>query len=163
MNQRTLAYCLLAFFCAGCLLGEPSRVETTSDSAAVSFDLAGRGGAAIVVPVHLNGHGPHQFVVDTGATLTCIDQALADSLQLPEQQGVPGIAAGVGGSGNVRLVTVDSLQIGDTKAFDLTACVIDLGELQNVGLDAEGLLGLNFLKSFRVTFDFDGRVLRLES
>ncbi len=147
----------------GCRLGEPSRVETSSDSAAVSFTLAGPGGAAIVVPVHLNGDGPHQFVVDTGATLTCIDRTLADSLQLPERRGGVGLAAGIGQSGNVRIVGIDSLRLGDTTAFDLTACVIDLRELQEVGLDASGLIGLNFLKSFRVTLDFDGRVLRLES
>lgn len=153
---------LLCVLIAGCRIDEPGRVEMAGDSASVSFELAGHGGAAIIIPVHLNGHGPHSFVVDTGATLTCIDESLADSLGLPERIGAVGMGAGIGQSGRMRLVRVDSIQVGETRAFDLTACAISLDELQQVGLDADGLLGLNFLRSFRVTFDFERNVLHLD-
>lgn len=156
------------FFAAGLMScqysGAPSRVDAPADSAAgtISFDLAGPGGAALVVPVYLNGQGPHRFVLDTGATLTCVNESLADSLNLPESAGQFGIGAGVQGSGRMRLVTVDSLRIGETKAIDLTACALDLAELETAGLNVDGLLGLNFLQSFRVALDFGANTLHLE-
>lgn len=162
-NFRLSAAMIALVVASGCQIGGgPSSVEMEGDSAAVSFELAGAGGAAVVVPVYLNGGGPHAFVVDTGATFTCIHEPLADSLDLPEQTGGVGFGAGIGGSGRVRLVRVDSLRVGATSAFDLTACAIPLGELQQAGLDAEGLLGLNFLKSFRVTFDFETNTMHLD-
>ena len=101
------------------------------------------------------------FVLDTGATLTCVDQALAEQLGLPERTGQIGFGAGIGGSGSVRLVGLDSLRIGATKAYDLTACTLDLSQFEQAGLDIDGLLGLNFLKSFRVTLDFESNRLTL--
>ena len=158
---------LLAVLLSGCGIEDassPARVETRSDSAAgeTTFELAGPGGAALVVAVHLNGQGPFSFVLDTGATLTCVDQILADSLELPESAGRIGIGAGIRGSGRMRLVSVDSLRLGVTSAYDLTACAIDLSRLETAGLDVNGLLGLNFLKAFRVTLDFAAGTLRLE-
>ena len=156
----------LTVLLGGCVFEDasPPRVETRSDSAAgvTSFELAGPGGAALVVPVHLNGEGPYSFVLDTGATLTCVDQVLADSLELPERAGRFGIGSGIRGSGRMRLVSLDSLRLGDTSAYDLTACAIDLSELATAGLDVNGLVGLNFLKAFRVTLDFGAGTLHLE-
>lgn len=147
-----------------CRYDEPARVAVPADSAAgaISFELAGAGEAALVVPVYLNGEGPHQFVLDTGATLTCVNEALADSLDLPGRQSRFGIGAGVGSAGNVQLVGVDSLRVGKTEAFDMTACALDLSQLEQAGLEVDGLLGLNFLKSFRVTLDFSRNILHLQ-
>lgn len=155
---------LLAAGLVSCQQGAPSRVEAPADSAAgtISFEMAGLGGAALVVPVYLNGQGPHPFVLDTGATLTCVNEALADSLGLPEDTGQFGVGTGVRGTGNVRLVAIDSLRVGETKAFDLTACALDLTQLEQAGLRVDGLLGLNFLQSFRVTLDFGDNTLHLQ-
>ena len=155
---------LLLLLLAGCRQLAPSSVEAPADSAAgeVALELAGPGDAAIVVPVSINGRGPFDFVLDTGATVTCIDQALADSLQLPPIRGTLGIGAGVGGSGRMRLVRFDSVRVGQATAADLPGCTLDLAHIQGVGLDVDGLLGLNFLKPFRVTVDFQRSVLILQ-
>ena len=148
---------------AACVPGAPARTVAPADSAAgvVPFRLEGAGGAAVVVPVEVNGRGPYPFVVDTGATLTCVDAALADSLGLPAAPGAVGLGATIGGAGAVRLVRVDSLRVGAARADALTACVVDLGSVQGIGLRADGLLGLNVLRSYRVTFDFAERTLTL--
>lgn len=153
--------CLLIL--AACVDTAPDRVEIAPDSAAgeIAFELAGPGGAALLVPVHLNGEGPFQFVLDTGATVTCIDDALASRLELPDVRGVIGTAAGVGGEGGVRLVSVDSLRIGGVNAHDLQACVVDLEHLSGMGLELDGLIGLNVLQEFRVTIDFERRIVTL--
>ncbi len=112
-------------------------------------------------PVKINGQGPYTFVLDTGATFTCIDQKLANELKLPEWQG---LGVGVIGptGGNIRLVTLDTLEVGTVKASDLKACTIDFKQMNSAGLDAQGLVGLNFLKSFRMSIDFKSKLLKLE-
>lgn len=149
---------------AACTDLGPDRVDAPVDSAAgeVEFTLAGPGGAALIVPVHLNGSGPYEFVLDTGATVTCVDDDLAGKLQLENVRNVGGVAAGIGGQGQLRLVHLDSIRIGEAVAHQLQACVVDLANLQGVGLEIDGLVGLNMLTSFRVTLDFQRNVVTLE-
>jgi predicted aspartyl protease len=158
--------------CAGMLLvglaaceatSAPDRVTIPADSAAgeVAFELAGPGGAALTVPVHVNGSGPYRFVLDTGATLTCVNSRVAAELELPEQRGMTGMGAGVASSGRMRLVRVDSLRVGGAAAAGLTACELDLAHVEALGIEIDGLLGLNFLREYRVTLDFEREVLIL--
>jgi predicted aspartyl protease len=146
-----------------CVDMAPDRVEIPADSAAgeIAFELAGPGGAALLVPVHINGAGPFRFVFDTGATVTCVDDELATTLALPEVRGVMGTAAGVGGQGGVRLVALDSLRMGAVGVHELQACVVDLEHLGGMGLDLDGLIGLNVLREFRVTLDFERNIITL--
>jgi predicted aspartyl protease len=145
-------------------VGAPARVNLPVDGAGgeIAFDLAGPGGAALVVPVHINGRGPYDLILDTGATFTCVDESLARELALPEQRGAVGAGVGIGGAGRVRLLRADSLRVGAATAERITVCALDLQALRAARLTARGLLGLNFLKPFRVTLDFERRTLRLE-
>ena len=43
-----------------------------------------------------------------------------------------------------------------------TDCAIDLQALRVVGANVRGLLGLNVLREFRVTLDFERQILRLD-
>ena len=159
------ALVLIGLFCgAGCQQLSPGEVRLPADSAAgeVALRLAGPSGAALVVPVLINGEGPFDFVLDTGATITCVDQALADSLGLEPLSGAVGIGAGATQTGRLRLVEIDSLQVGAAAATGLPGCTLDLSHVQELGFDAAGLLGLNFLRSFRVTIDFDRSVVILQ-
>ena len=145
---------------------DPRRAASSStpaDSAAgeLAFRWAGPGDAAIVVPVRINGREPVDLILDTGATLTCVDSTLARGFALPERRAAVGAAVGIGGAGRVRLHAVDSLQLGASVVRDLTVCSMDLRALRAVGRDIHGLLGLNVLRGFRVTLDFEREVLRL--
>ncbi|MGZ8379771.1 MAG: retropepsin-like aspartic protease [Gemmatirosa sp.] len=143
--------------------GTPASASAPADTAAgeIAFRLAGPGGAALVVPVHVNGRGPYDLILDTGATFTCVDTTLARELALPERRGAIGTAVGIGGAGGVRLHRVDSLRVGAATARELTVCALDLSTLRALGPEVRGLLGLNFLRSFRVGLDFERDVLRL--
>ena len=144
----------------------PARVTMQADSAAgqVPLRVAGRGGAVLMVAAHINGSGPYNLVLDTGATLTCIDERLARQLRLPRKRGAVGVGAGAVGSGRVPLVQVDSVRLGATTVRNMTACVLDLRHLSDLGAGGvNGLLGLNFLTEFHVTLDFDNRLLTLRS
>lgn len=67
-----------------------------------------------------------------------------------------------GGAGSIRLVEIDSMAVGDARAESLIGCALDLEQLGSLGLNARGLLGLNFLRAFRVTLDFEAGRLTLE-
>lgn len=159
-----LCLAVLPWGCGGDA-GTPERVEIAGDAGAtgVSFELAGPGGAAVLVPVYVNGSGPFGFVLDTGATMTCIDRALAERLGLPEIRGQVGVGMGIGQEpGALQLVGIDSLRVGEATATDLTSCALELEQFRAMGLEVEGLLGLNYLREFRVTLDFAWDRLVLE-
>ncbi|MGI8619901.1 MAG: retropepsin-like aspartic protease [Gemmatimonadaceae bacterium] len=160
---QTIAVLLAVAGCEGAL---PERASVQADTAAgeVPLRVAGRGGAVLMVAAHINGAGPYNLVLDTGATLTCVDERLASQLQLPRKSGAVGVGAGVGGSGRVQLVQVDSVRLGGSTVRNLTACVLDLRHLRELGAGGvSGLLGLNFLSGFHVTLDFEKRLLTLRS
>jgi predicted aspartyl protease len=154
---------VLATACTACIqVGSAPPPAAVAGAGEVTFELAGKGGAAIVVPVRINETGPFPFIIDTGATVTCVDQALVAQLDLPTLPGVVGYGATIGQSGTVGVHRIDTLQVGEVTASGLTACALDLSGMKDVGLEAQGLLGLNFLKSFTVTFDFERSIMRLE-
>lgn len=159
-----LLFTLTVFVSASCQQITSTRTGAPANTEAgeVAFELAGPNGAAMLVPVTINGQGPFNLVLDTGATFTCVDQKIVEQLKLPERGGQLGIGAGIRGSGQVRLVSIESLQVGTAKASDLTACALDLQHMKEIGVEIQGLLGLNFLKSFRVTIDFDRKILQLQ-
>lgn len=163
-SRALIAICL---WCLGaaCTEAGPAVVQAPADSAAgeVAFDLRGPGGAALVVPVYLNGEGPFDFVLDTGATLMCLDRRLVERLGVPQDARRTGISAGIEGSGRIQLIRLDSLRVGSARAERLSACVLDLAHTDALGIGFEGLLGLNFLREFRVTLDFGREVLLLEA
>jgi predicted aspartyl protease len=161
-----LRFVLTAFalLCASNACTLPNQVGQPAETSPgeVHFEMAPPNDAAILVPVKINGKGPYRFVLDTGATFTCIDTKLVEELKLPEWRGGLGVAVITPGEGSVRLVSIDSLEVGDAKATKLQACTIDLQQMQKMGLDAKGLVGLNFLKSYRMSIDFERRMLKLE-
>src|SRR5437016_13430540 len=162
-NPRICWLCTLLLL-AACTIPAPKDLGTPNSitPGEVPFKLAPPNDAAIIVPVKINGHGPYKFVLDTGATFTCIDQKLVEELKLPEWRGQVGVGVIVPKEGNVRLVKLDTFEVGNSKATDLTACAIEFSRLQTDGLDARGLVGLNFLKSFHVSIDFKKKVLNLD-
>ena len=152
--------CLL-WALAGCTLPNQICQPVETSPGEVRFDLAPPNDAAIIVPVKINGKGPYKFVLDTGATFTCIDMKLVEELKLPEWRGSFGAIIAPNES-NVKLISLDSLEVGQAKATKLQACAIDLNQMQTGGLNVKGLVGLNFLKSYRLSIDFDKKILRLD-
>jgi len=84
-------------------------------------------------------------------------------LKLTESRGQFGVGVVVPAEGSAKLVDLKSITVGEASAKDLKACVIDFQRFQTAGLNAHGLVGLNFLKSYRVTIDFATKVINLEN
>ena len=147
---------------SGCVASGPTRGEADPDSGAVLFDLAGPGGAALTVPVKVNGEGPFPFVLDTGATVTCVDDSLVRDLSLPEVSGALAFGGTISGLGRMRLISLDSISVGEATVRELRGCAVDLWPMRTAGLDVRGLLGLNYIREYRLTIDFADRSVRFD-
>lgn len=117
--------------------------------------LRGGGGTAmILVPVSIDGQGPYDFALDTGAGITLIDTQLADTLHLPVT-GNSAQVAGVGGTQDVTPVHVDAWNAG---TITLPAANIGRTGLTSFkqGSGVRGLLGSDILSSFgKITINYD--------
>lgn len=115
------------------------------------------------VKVMINGKGPFNFVLDTGASVCVLAQHAAEKLGLkPVASG--GFARAVGGNGTFPIVygLVKSLEIGPVKLSTVPVYLRDLQNGRAAGMDmADGFLGLSALNDFLVTIDYKERQLGL--
>ena len=132
-------------FCMGA--GELARVKMTTDS------------LLITIPVHINGKGPFNFIVDTGAMASVLGRKTANSLDIKLQDmPLPVVTGGVGDEGKMdelKLATVDNISIGrlarDTQMF----IVMDISHLaEATKLSISGIIGYDILSPYLVTLDF---------
>jgi predicted aspartyl protease len=110
----------------------------------------------IFADVKINGKGPYNFVVDTGASQTALSEKLARDLGLKVITST--VLHGVGGSGkaNSNIYRIDQLQIGDVSVGDLPAGTFDDPVISQI---ADGIIGTAMLADFIVTINYpDGRI-----
>ena len=112
-----------------------------------------RSHALVVVWVTVNGTADLRIAVDAGSVFTIISQRAAArtglTLSGPFHQ-IPLVTA-ERVTAPVTLGRLDSLQIGAVSLQNVEAGIAQLPAV----LDIDGILGLSFLRHFRVTFEFD--------
>jgi predicted aspartyl protease len=109
----------------------------------------------MTVAVTVNGQGPYNFVVDSGADTSVVGARVAAKLQLPA--GTPVLLNGMTDSSRVDRVLVDSLQLGESVIHDL-----QLPVLQEQDLGGEGMIGIDALVEQRLMMDFETRTIKVE-
>lgn len=109
-------------------------------------------GNRVLVPVTLCYQGKvasAQFILDTGASGSTISPALARQLSVDTTSTRQGIARGVGGSVHlVQRARLDYLAVGPGRKYDVDVSVIE-------STQADGLLGMDFLRDRRYHIDFN--------
>jgi hypothetical protein len=124
------------------------------------------GSKAVLVKASINGAPPADFILDTGASLTMVDQGYAATIGLkPEgNSSVQGIAA----SGEMQFARVGSIALegagGASAALgDFRVALLDLAENSQTMLwrKPAGLLGADFLGRFVLELDYDSLTVRL--
>jgi len=139
------------------LRAEPGATTHTPPDASRTGDVAAQNdrNRHLTVEVRINGKGPYQFVVDTGADRTVVaeDVAVAAGLVTQGDVDVEGIIKTV----PARTVAIDRLSLGSLSRTQLSAAV-----LPREMLYADGYLGLDALDTYRVTFDFAKATMRVE-
>ena len=120
------------------------------------------GAPVIVLGVTLEGEDIEKkidMVLDTGATYTMVPWDIADVLGYEpgiSKELVPMVTAS--GVERAPLITVKSLNVLGVTAHNIKTIVHDLPEKSYV----DGLLGLSFLRRFKVCLDFQEGVLEIE-
>ena len=107
------------------------------------------------IGVRVNGSGPFQFLVDSGADRSVIGAALAKRLGLPTSEVVR--LNDVAGATSVGTFLVDSLKVGDSTTFAVSAPA-----LPEQSLGAQGILGVDALAGRRIMLDFENDKITLE-
>lgn len=110
--------------------------------------VRGNGGTLVYVPMRVNGHGPYDFVLDTGSSNSSVDRSLVRRLRLP-RTGQRHPVQGVTGSALVPVVQVHHWTLGGVPMHGRSLSVVDLG------IGVGGLLGSDELCRFgNVIMDF---------
>ncbi len=112
--------------------------------------------ARMTVAVNIGRSGPFQFIVDTGAERTVISRELALTLGLTSGGDVT--LASVAQVTRVPSVIIPELDLGRRTLSGIRAPA-----LAERHLGAQGMLGVDSLRSQRVVFDFERRELTLSS
>ena len=113
-----------------------------------------------LVPVTIDGHGPYTFALDTGASRSLVDSAVAKELGV-KQVGSAGKIGGVTGSKRAVLVKIRSWKTG-TINLPRTTVVMSNLPFGNASGGIQGLLGSDVLSRFDViTIDYSREELRL--
>ena len=105
------------------------------------------------------------FIIDTAASITVISEKLSQEEKLldllqPSKMRVFG-AAGV--TEDVKLLQLPRLSFGLSKLEKINAAVLDMEPVnETAGFTQSGILGGNFLRHFRIYFDFARGAMRLE-
>lgn len=112
----------------------------------------------ILLPTMINGKGPFDFVLDTGAGMTILTEELAGILGVVKI----GVKEAIGSPGkkmNIPLGTVESMSIGETRVETMTIAI-----MENLPRCAgHGVLGHNFLKNFIVIIDYRKRTVQCDT
>jgi hypothetical protein len=131
-----------------------SVISVAPDQDTARINAATDAARHLLVDVRINGNGPYQFVVDTGADRTILATEVAVELGLSHGEKV--MLEGV-----VRGVLTETVSIRTISVGSITSRHLIVPTLSRSLLDADGYLGLDFLDGHRVTFDFKNHVLQV--
>ena len=143
-------------------VAEPNRLEvevtpssqidqtTVTDEIAIERDIGDR----MTVAVSVAGRGPYRFLIDTGSERTVISRQLAQRLRL--ESGKDAILHSVVGINDVNTVFIPHLQVSNN-----VISVVDAPALEASNIGADGMLGIDSLRSQRVLFDFKAQTMSI--
>ena len=108
----------------------------------------------MTVPVKLSGNGPYRFLVDTGADRTAVSRQIVAALNLPGAGGVE--LHSVTGVSEVNTAKVGELEFTHPPEQSIEAAVLD-----RANMGADGIVGVDVLRSQRVEFDFENNIMSI--
>ena len=107
------------------------------------------------VQVRVNGRGPYQFIVDSGADTSVVGLRIARELQLP--LGTPVILNNMTDRNIVDRVKVDELTLGPS-----TIRYLELPALRERDIGGAGMIGIDALVRQRLMMDFEKKSIKIE-
>jgi hypothetical protein len=156
-----MGVCLSAAGCGGgCGSGSPPVLPGGAHSIRLVIIQGPSTGTMALVPVTIEGQGPFNFALDTGASHSAIDRELAERLNLPVT-GKPTKVAGVGAISEAVPVKVSEWRAGDVELPAGTLVTLEMPSTSR-DLKLQGLLGSDVLSRYgAVKVDYVGKELTL--
>lgn len=159
-NRRQAAAGLIALASAGAPLSNafgqtarPGDPANDPDAASTQVGVGRDGYEHMLAPVSINGQGPFQFLMDTGANTSCVSRDLAQALMLAGTE--PALIHSVVGVRERPRVIIDRLQVGERSRKGVRAATLPL----NKGLD--GVLGVDWLDGQRLVLAFKAKSISI--
>ncbi|MGZ8845015.1 MAG: aspartyl protease family protein [Pyrinomonadaceae bacterium] len=109
---------------------------------------------------------PLNFIIDTGATVTVLSERTAamEEAQPFIRQGKMRVFGAAGVAEDVKTASLPRVAIGPHSRERIDAAILDLDPVnETAGFLQNGILGGNFLRHYRITFDFARGTVRFES
>jgi predicted aspartyl protease len=133
-------------------VGGVPDIDRTTQSQDVPFRDAR--GDRMTVPVRLGGVGPYQFLVDTGADRSAVSSAIAVRLALAP-------AGSVSLHSSTGVTTVSTARVPSLEFTRPAHKLIEAAVLESANMGADGIVGVDVLRSQRVQFDFEKNTMTI--
>jgi hypothetical protein len=154
--MRTFFVALLLPLLAGSA-GAAEKAEAKKvKSVTVPFELLRSGHMAVSAKV--NGKGPYRLIFDTGAPITLVNNKVARAAGLLKGVPVPAFTL----FGSMGEVKIRSLEVGEQKAEDVAAVVMDHPTVEMLASKLGpiyGIVGFPFFARFTVTLDYQAKTM----
>lgn len=139
---------------AAVVVDHPQTELPDTDEPATSLDTGQSRNDHMMAPVRINGQGPFNFLLDTGANVSCISRRLADKLNLKSEEQTQ--VHTVVGVRSRPVVVLDLLQVGARDRRQVRTPTLPIK-----GDEIDGVLGVDWLKGQRLTLDFKARKMEI--
>jgi tetratricopeptide (TPR) repeat protein len=117
------------------------------------------------VKIMINGKGPLNFVVDTGASLSVISDKAAQRLGI-KSVARGGNARAIGGSGTFPIIygLLDSIQIGEARIDSVPVYIRTVHSTPETPEEerADGYIGLSVMANYAMTLDYQAKQMTLD-
>jgi tetratricopeptide (TPR) repeat protein len=108
---------------------------------------------------------PLNFIIDTGASISVLAEDLAGQEEFAKfaRGGKMRVYGAAGVADDVETLMLPKVEIGPASRERVRAAVLDLDPVNETsGFVQNGIIGGNFLRSYRVTFDFQRGIIRMK-
>lgn len=146
--------------------GKPVNAEAVQVQAGINVPVRTTASGFLSGEIFIDGiNKPLNFIIDTGATVTVMSEKLAamEEVQAFYKPGRMRVYGAAGIDEDVKMALLPKVIIGTYFREKVDAAVLDLEPVnETAGFLQSGILGGNFLRYYRVVFDFYRGVVRLE-
>ena len=146
--------------------GKPVSAQAVEVQPGINVPVRTTASGFLSAEIYIDGiKKPLNFIIDTGATVTVMSERLA---ALEEAQGFlktsrMRVFGAAGVAEDVKMARLPRIMVGGYSREKIDAAVLDLDPVnETAGFLQSGILGGNFLRFYRVVFDFGKGIVRLE-
>lgn len=136
---------------------DTKKVETEVKPISVPFELLKT--QHMVVNIKVNDKGPYRVIFDTGAPVNLLNNKVAKEAGIIPKNYPRPLFAPFGSMGQFK---IKSLQVGDARADNLNAIVMDHPTVSLIAKHMgpiEGIIGFSFFGQFRTTIDYQKKLM----